>query len=78
MKNLDLLNGKQLNQSGGNNFKLKLYTVYFYYNILGWRKTMKIFLTIAALGILAGCADKDEDTGSDTADVVDTGDSSEE
>jgi len=39
---------------------------------------MKIFLTIAALGILAGCADKDEDTGSDTADVVDTGDSSEE
>jgi len=39
---------------------------------------MKFFLAIAALGFLAGCADKDEDTGSDTAEVVDTGDSSEE
>jgi type IV pilus biogenesis protein CpaD/CtpE len=39
---------------------------------------MKFFLTIAALSFLAGCADKDEDTGSDTAEAVDTGDSSEE
>lgn len=36
---------------------------------------MKFFLTIAALGFLCACGDKDEDTGSDTADVVDTGDS---
>ena len=39
---------------------------------------MKFFLTVAALGILAGCADKDEDTGSDTAEAVDTSDSAEE
>ncbi len=39
---------------------------------------MRLFLTIAALGILAGCSDKDEDTGSDTAEVVDTGDLVEE
>ena len=39
---------------------------------------MRLFLTIAAIGILAGCAEKDEDTGSDTAEVVDTGDSAEE
>ena len=28
---------------------------------------MKYFLMIAALGFLAGCGDKDEDTGEDTA-----------
>ena len=39
---------------------------------------MRLFLTIAAIGILAGCSGKDEDTGSDTAEVVDTGDSAEE
>ena len=39
---------------------------------------MKFFLTISMLGILAGCTDKDEDTGSDTAEVVDTGESVEE
>tara|TARA_B100000700_G_scaffold311664_1_gene394233 strand:- start:1339 stop:1458 length:120 start_codon:yes stop_codon:yes gene_type:complete len=39
---------------------------------------MRLFLTITALGIFSGCADKDEDTGSDTAEVVDTGDSAEE
>ncbi len=39
---------------------------------------MKFFLAIVALGVLAGCGDKDEDTGSDTAEVVDTGDSTEE
>tara|TARA_R100001126_G_C4861279_1_gene167514 strand:+ start:710 stop:841 length:132 start_codon:yes stop_codon:yes gene_type:complete len=39
---------------------------------------MKYLITLAALGFLAGCGDKDEDTGSDTAEVVDTGDSSAE
>jgi len=39
---------------------------------------MKYFLTIAALGFLCACSDKDEDTGSDTAEVVDSGDSTEE
>ncbi len=34
---------------------------------------MKFFLIIAALSFLAGCGDKDEDTGSDTA--ADTADS---
>ena len=36
---------------------------------------MKYFLAIAALGFLIGCGDKDEDTGSDTAEAVDTADS---
>ena len=38
---------------------------------------MKYFLMIAALGFLAGCGDSDEDTGADTAEAVDTGDTSE-
>ena len=39
---------------------------------------MKYFLMIAALGFLAGCGDKDEeDTGADTAESVDTGDTSD-
>ena len=36
---------------------------------------MKYFLTIFALGFLIGCDDKDDDTGADTAEVVDTNDS---
>ncbi len=39
---------------------------------------MKYFLAIAALGFLIGCSDKDEDTGSDTAEVADTSDSASE
>ena len=39
---------------------------------------MKYFLAIAALGFLCACGDKDEDTGSDTAEVVDSGDSAVE
>tara|TARA_B100000214_G_C23712022_1_gene510205 strand:- start:455 stop:574 length:120 start_codon:yes stop_codon:yes gene_type:complete len=39
---------------------------------------MKFFILIAALGFLTGCADKDEDTGSDTAVVDDSGDLAEE
>ena len=39
---------------------------------------MKFFLAIAALGFLSACGDKDEDTGADTAEVVDTGDSAAE
>ena len=39
---------------------------------------MKYFLMIAAIGILSGCSDKDEDTGSDTAEVVDTSDTASE
>ena len=38
---------------------------------------MKYFLMISALGFLAGCGDSDEDTGTDTAEAVDTGDTSE-
>jgi len=36
---------------------------------------MKYFLTIFAFGFLIGCDDKDDDTGADTAEVVDTTDS---
>ena len=36
---------------------------------------MKFFLIIAALSFLAGCGDKNEDTGSDTAEAADTADS---
>jgi hypothetical protein len=39
---------------------------------------MKFFLIIAALGFLIGCGDKDDDTGSDTAEAADTGDSAVE
>ena len=39
---------------------------------------MKYFITIAALSFLCACGDKDEDTGSDTEEVVDSADSSEE
>ena len=38
---------------------------------------MKYFLMISTLGFLAGCGDNDEDTGSDTAEVVDTSDTSD-
>ena len=31
---------------------------------------MKYFLMLSALGFLAGCGDKDEDTGSDSGEVV--------
>ena len=31
---------------------------------------MKYFLMISALGFLAGCGDKDEDTGGDSAEEV--------
>ncbi len=34
---------------------------------------MKDFI-IAAFGFLIGCGDKDDDTGSDTAEAVDTSD----
>ena len=34
---------------------------------------MKYFIAIAMLGFLSGCGNKDEDTGSDTAEVEDTG-----
>lgn len=34
---------------------------------------MKYFIGLIALGVLAGCGDKDDDdTGSDTAEVTDT------
>lgn len=33
---------------------------------------------IATLGLLSGCSEKDEDTGSDTAEVVDTSDTASE
>jgi hypothetical protein len=36
---------------------------------------MKYFLAIAALGFLISCSDKDDDTGSDTAEAADTSDS---
>ena len=36
---------------------------------------MKYFLIIAGLGFLVGCDDKDDDTGSDTAETADTSDS---
>ncbi len=39
---------------------------------------MKYLITIIACGFLAACGDKDEDTGADTAEVVDTGDSASE
>ena len=39
---------------------------------------MKYFIAIAALSFLAACGDKDEDTGADTAEVVDTSDSAAE
>jgi len=38
---------------------------------------MKYIITFIAFGFLAGCGDKDADTGADTAAVVDTGDSAE-
>ncbi len=31
---------------------------------------MKYFLMLSALGFLAGCGDKDEDTGGDSGEVV--------
>ena len=33
---------------------------------------MKYFLAIFAFGFLIGCDDKDDDTATDTAEVVDT------
>ncbi len=39
---------------------------------------MKFFLMIAALGFLCACGDKDEDTGTDTAAAVDSGDTASE
>tara|TARA_X000001388_G_scaffold76572_1_gene74274 strand:- start:705 stop:824 length:120 start_codon:yes stop_codon:yes gene_type:complete len=36
---------------------------------------MKYFIALTALSFLAACGDKDEDTGADTAEVVDTSDS---
>tara|TARA_B100000214_G_scaffold333838_1_gene276135 strand:+ start:1352 stop:1468 length:117 start_codon:yes stop_codon:yes gene_type:complete len=38
---------------------------------------MKYFLMISALGFLAGCGDKDEDTGSETADTAEVSDTAE-
>ena len=38
---------------------------------------MKYFLMISMLGFLAGCGDNAEDTGSDTAEAVDTSDTSD-
>lgn len=39
---------------------------------------MKYFIAIAALSFLTACGDKDEDTGADTAEAVDTSDSTAE
>ena len=40
---------------------------------------MKYLITIIACGFLAACGDKDgDDTGADTAEVVDTSDSASE
>ena len=39
---------------------------------------MKFFLTVVTLGFLIACNDKEEDTGTDTAQVDDSGDSIEE
>lgn len=39
---------------------------------------MKYLITAIALSFAAGCGDKDEDTGTDTAEVVDTSDSAAE
>ena len=39
---------------------------------------MKYFIAIAALSFLTACGDKDEDTGADTAEVVDASDSTAE
>ena len=38
---------------------------------------MKYFLMIASLGFLAGCGDKDEDTGGETGDAVEASDTAE-
>jgi hypothetical protein len=38
--------------------------------------TMKCLIIIAACSLFAGCGDKDVDTGSDTAEVTDTGEAS--
>jgi|LWDU01.1.fsa_nt_gi hypothetical protein len=39
---------------------------------------MKYFIGLMTLGFLIGCGDKDDDTGSDTAEVADTNDSEAE
>ena len=38
---------------------------------------MKYLIMLIACGSLAACGDKDDDTGVDTAEAVDTSDSSE-
>jgi len=38
---------------------------------------MKYLITLIACSFLAGCGDKDDDTGADTAEAVDTSDSAE-
>jgi hypothetical protein len=38
---------------------------------------MKYLITFITCGFLAGCGDKDDDTGADTAEVDDTSDSAE-
>ena len=39
---------------------------------------MKYLIMVIACGFFAACGDKDEDTGADTAEVVDTSDSASE
>ena len=46
------------------------------YNFKGGDK-MKYLIMLIACGSLAACGDKDDDTGVDTAEAVDTSDSSE-
>ena len=39
---------------------------------------MKYLITAFALAFVVGCGDKDEDTGADTAEAVDTSDTAAE